>query len=30
MKLFIALKEKCKLQNVLCVKVVFNNLKGEF
>ena len=30
MKLFIALKERCKLQNALRVKVVFNSLKGEF
>ena len=30
MKLFIALKESCKLQNALRVKVVFNSLKGEF
>ena len=30
MKLFITLKERCKLKNVLRVKVVFNSLKGEF
>ena len=30
MKLFITLKERCKLQNALRVKVVFNSLKGEF
>ena len=30
MKLFIALKERCKLQNALRVKMVFNSLKGEF
>ena len=30
MKLFITLKERCKLKNALRVKVVFNSLKGEF
>ena len=27
---FIALKERCKLQNALRVKMIFNSLKGEF
>ena len=30
MKLFINLKERCKLKNALRVKLVFNSLKGEF
>ena len=29
MKLFIALKVRCKLQKALCVKVVFNRVNFE-
>jgi len=30
MKIFIALKERCKLQKALCVKVVFNRADFEW